>query len=113
MSRTNEERFLINILKDYSYERFNSELAQWMQSGRYTWYINGNISSDAAIEIVEKTRSTLGLTNLPVTSIGDYQFIALEAGYSTLIVLPLEDKSNENSCSLTYYEVGPIKGDYK
>jgi len=113
LSRAVEKKVLRPLLENYSYERFNSELAQWMQSGRYTWYINGNISSDAAIEIVEKTRSTLGLTNLPVTSIGDYQFIALEAGYSTLIVLPLEDKSNENSCSLTYYEVGPVKGDYK
>ena len=59
-----------------------------MQSGRYIWYINGNISSDAAIEIVEKTRSTLGLTNLPVTSIGEYQLIALKVGHSTLLELP-------------------------
>jgi len=27
--------------------------------------------------------------------------------------MPLEDKTNENSCSLTYYEIEPIQGDLK
>lgn len=56
LNRAVEKKVLRPLLENYSYERFNQDLAQWMQKGRYVWYINGNISSDAAIEIVEKTR---------------------------------------------------------
>jgi len=88
-------------------------MTQWMKKGRYVWYINGNISSDSAIEIVENTRSTMGLANLPVAEIGEFNPIALKVGNATLLELPLEDKTNENSCTLTYYEIAPIKDDYR
>lgn len=84
-----------------------------MQSGRYVWYINGNISSDAAIEIVENTRSTMGLGNVKPEQIGELQPMALKSGNCTLLEMPLEDKTNENSCTLTYYEIGPINGEPK
>lgn len=45
--------------------------------------------------------------------IGEFNPIALKVGNSTLLEMPLEDKKNENSCTLTYYEIAPIKGDYK
>ena len=37
----------------------------------------------------------------------------MEAGTSSLLIMPLEDKTNENSCVLTSYEVGPLQGDGK
>lgn len=39
--------------------------------------------------------------------------MALKVGTATLLNMPLEDKTNENSCTLTYYEVGTIKDDYR
>jgi insulysin len=90
-----------------------AQLEQWLENGRYTWYITGNISHEAAIDIVEKVRATLGLTNLEPSNIGEVLPMAMEAGLCTLLELPLEDKTNENSCVLTHYEVGPIKGDNK
>lgn len=88
-------------------------MEQWLQQGRFVWYITGNIGHEAAIEIVEKARATLGLTNLEPANIGEVLPIAMEAGTSTLLELPLEDKTNENSCVLTSYEVGPLNGDGK
>jgi secreted Zn-dependent insulinase-like peptidase len=40
----------------------------------------------------------------------DVRAIAIEEGHSFLIEKELEDKTNENSCSVVYYEVG-IQGD--
>ena len=40
----------------------------------------------------------------------DVRAIALEDGHSFLIEQPLEDKRNENSCIVTYYEIG-VHGD--
>jgi len=37
----------------------------------------------------------------------------LEASTAFHLEIPLEDKSNENSCNLTYYEVGAIGDDTK
>ena len=113
MSRAAEKKFLRPLLENYSYEKFNEDMAQWMKSGRYVWYITGNITSDEAIQIVEKTRETMGLNNLPVEQIGELNPMALKVGTATLLDMPLEDKTNENSCTLTYYEIGTIKGDYR
>jgi hypothetical protein len=90
-----------------------AQLEKWLENGRYTWYITGNISHESAVDIVEKVRATLGLTNLDPSNIGEVLPIAMENGVCTLLDLPLEDKKNENSCVLTHYEVGPVKGDNK
>ena len=66
MSRAVEKKFLRPLLENYSYEKFNEDMTQWMYSGRYVWYITGNMTGDEAIQIVEKTRETMGLKNLPV-----------------------------------------------
>ena len=39
--------------------------------------------------------------------------IALDDKVSYHLEVPLVDEKNDNSCNLTYYEVGPIRNDYK
>lgn len=53
------------------------------------------------------------MKNTQPADIGDVKPISLKAGVSTLLEMPLDDKTNENSCTLTYYEVGLCKGDIK
>ena len=113
LSAAVEKKVLRALLENYSYEAFMKELAQWMINGRYVWYITGNISNESAVEIVEKVRSTIGLTNLEAHNIGEVQPISMESGASLLLEMPLEDKTNENSCVLTYYEIEPIEGNLK
>jgi len=113
LSSAIEKKVLRGLLENYTYESFMQELAQWLVNGRYVWYVTGNISSDSAVEIVENVRSIIGLNNLEVSKIGEVLPISMEKGTSLLLEMPLEDKTNENSCSLTYYEIEPIQGDLK
>jgi len=113
LSSAIEKKVLRGLLENYSYESFMQELSQWLVNGRYVWYVTGNISNDSAVEIVENVRSIIGLNNLDVSNIGEVLPISMESGTSLLLEMPLEDKTNENSCSLTYYEIEPIQGDLK
>jgi len=113
LSSAIEKKVLRGLLENYSYESFMQELSQWLVNGRYVWYVTGNISNDSAVEIVESVRSIIGLNNLDVSKIGEVLPISMETGTSLLLEMPLEDKTNENSCSLTYYEIEPIQGDLK
>lgn len=47
---------------------------------------------------------------MKIERLADVRTIAIEDGHSFLIERPLQDKNNENSCIVTYYEVG-IEGD--
>ena len=84
-------------------------LKDWMKQGKYVWYITGNMSTEQATEIVEHARSCLSLKPFPIEEITDVRAIALDAGSSFVYKVPLADEKNENSCTITYYEVGPVQ----
>ena len=50
---------------------------------------------------------------LNVEDITDVRTISLDAGISYLIEMPLIDDKNDNSCTVTYYETGPIQENLK
>jgi hypothetical protein len=48
----------------------------------------------------------LKLEPIKIEDLAPIRTIALDEGHSFLIERELEDKSNENSCIITYYEAG-------
>lgn len=50
-----------NVLKDFTYEDFKYYLAKWLKNGRSMWFIYGNLSEEAAVEIVEDARTKINL----------------------------------------------------
>ena len=50
----------------------------------------------------------MALADVKIEELADVRAISLPAGTSLLIEQPLESKDNDNSCCLTYYEVGQV-----
>jgi len=48
-----EVRTLLKILEPYTYEIFKEELNGWLKSGQYIFYVHGNYSAEASIELVD------------------------------------------------------------
>ena len=48
-----------------------------------------------------------------IEDITDVQPIALKQGHSFVVEAPLQDKTNENSCNISYFEVGAAGDDLK
>lgn len=75
-----------------------------MRSGRLLWFVNGNIGKDNAIEVVEKGRGVFNLQPTEKEDLSEVRTIALNPGVSYLFEIPLEDKTNENDCLISYFE---------
>jgi hypothetical protein len=65
------------------------------------------------LKIVENVESQLSVKELAVEDLTDVRTIALDNQVAYHIEIPLIDDKNDNSCNLTYYEVGPIKDNLK
>jgi len=57
--------------------------------------------------MVEGARSKFSLESIKLEDLADVRVVALEASTAFLVEEPLTDVANENSCTLTYFEVGP------
>jgi insulysin len=108
-----EKKQLRSHLENFSYSLFQEYLKDWFKNGRYLWYIGGNISEESALAIVDNVQKKFDLTELAMEDITDVRTISLDNKVSYHIELPLIDDKNDNSCNLTYYEVGPVKTDLK
>jgi len=81
----------------------------WLKSGRFVWFVNGNFDKKEAINMVEKARELFSLVPVEKEDLVDVRCIALEKGANYLLQLPLEDKANNNSCIVSYFE-GQLEG---
>jgi len=95
-----------NILSSYTYADFKEHSKEWLKSGRQCWYITGNYENEAAKKLVEDASKQLDLKAIRVEDLAPVRTIAIEDGHSFLIEHPLQDTTNENSCIMTYFEVG-------
>jgi hypothetical protein len=43
-------------LETYSFLEFQDDLKDWLVSGTFVWFVNGNYDKDKAIELVESVR---------------------------------------------------------
>ena len=48
-----EKKQLRSHLENFSYSKFQDYLKEWFKHSRFLWYINGNISEDQALKIVD------------------------------------------------------------
>lgn len=106
ISNSFEPRSLRKILNDYSYSDFKRDQANWLANGRQTWLISGNLEKEEAISIVKGARASFNLKGLEVGDLQDIRALSIDKGHYYHIDAPLEDEQNENSCAVTYYEVG-------
>lgn len=74
------------------------------------WSVSGNYGHEQAIELVEKAKSRFNLSSIKIEDLADIRSMAVDAGHSFHVERSLVDTTNENSCAVTYYEVG-IQGD--
>lgn len=109
MSSAVERNILSAMLVDYTYDDFKNQLKNWLVSGRQVWFVAGNTSPLIATELVQNVIEKLALKPFDINELGEVKTLAIEAGKTYSIQVPLEDKKNENSCSLTWFEIGPDK----
>ena len=82
--------------------------AQWLRTGRMLWYVYGNISKETAINTVEQGRKILNITNVPRDSLCDIRCMDVAPETVQRIDFEVEEKSNDNSCIIAYYQYGMI-----
>ena len=100
-----------NILQAYKFSDFKDHMQEWFKTGRQCWYVTGNYDNEAAKQLVADSSKQLNLTPIQVENLAPVRTVAIEDGFSFLIERPLEDTTNENSCIITYFEVGFTGGD--
>jgi secreted Zn-dependent insulinase-like peptidase len=109
-----EKRQLRASLEPFTFEDFYALVGgkdHWLVSGRCIWFLLGNISKETALAIAEKGRNALygGRTEgiaVPKEALPDVRSVALPNGAWYRLEKPLEDKENENSCLISYFEAG-------
>ena len=93
-------------MEAYTYQQFQQQLKAFFTSGHFVWLITGNIGPKAAVDLADKVRGILKAEPIDVNDISEVKSVSLEATKSVLVESPLQDKSNKNSCVITYFEVG-------
>lgn len=91
-------------LDKLSFDKFVKMSNEFLKTGRFLWFVNGNISKDEVVELCESAVSTLDvsgvgrsdLTPARCTKIGDNRVYRLEQAN--------KDKDNENSGLISYYQ---------
>ena len=77
-----------------------------MTTGRSVWFVNGNITSEQAINIVDQANTTLGLQTVKIENLPDVRGVSFESQTSFQFEEALVDDKNENSCTTIWFEVG-------
>lgn len=76
------------------------------------WYIYGNLSEAACVELVEDARAKIHLAPLAVEKLRAVRHINLPAGESCRLDFEVPDEKNDNSCCMVYFQ-GPQASDHK
>ena len=74
------------------------------------WFVTGNFGHQEAIDLVENARGKFDLSSIRIEDLAAIRGTAVEDGHSFHIEQSLVDSENDNSCAVTYYEVG-VQGD--
>jgi len=87
------------------------QLNHMFKSGRLIWFFSGNIKHERALSTVENVRNNLKMQNIDLEDTVDVRVISLPAGKALVRDCPLTDPSNNNSCLVTNFEIGPSGDD--
>ena len=84
---------------------------------RCIWFVHGNLTQESAVHIVTRGREVLfGKSEVPDThreDLPDIRCVALRGGSWNRVERPLEDRENENSCLVSYFEGGSYLTDLR
>lgn len=109
-----EIRNLRKLLEEFQYDDFKSHLANWLVEGQQQYYVYGNYKEDQAVELVEKVKNMLNLKPAELNTLPDEQIVSLNAGECVTIQDEIDDKTNDNSATISYFQVGQFgKDDYR
>jgi len=93
-------------LETFTFEDFVKKSSEWLTSARFVWFVHGNLAKEQAIGLVETARKTLNLKKVAKDDLVDVRCIAIPAGKSYLLEKIQDDKTNDNNCLITYFELG-------
>lgn len=62
---------------------------------------------------MEQVKELLKLKPTDMKTLPQVQNLALKEGESVTVWDELEDKTNDNSCVVSYYQMAPVKDDYR
>lgn len=105
-----EKKHLNKALESYTFDKFTAQLNQIFKTGRYLWFFSGNVAPETAISTVESIRSNFTLQGIEILDTVEVRPIALEAGRALALESPLTAETNNNSCAVTCFEIGLLKG---
>jgi insulysin len=106
INAAHEKKTLRKVLEKFTFDDFAKISEDWLKSARFVWFVNGNFEKNTAIKMVEKARELFNVKPVDKEDLVDIRCIALPSGVTHLLEIPLEDKTNENSCLVTHFEVG-------
>lgn len=108
-----EKKQLRRCLETFSFENFNELMSgHWFLKGRCIWFLHGNLSLEGALELAEKGRQLLiqgrseAQTSTEKENLAEIRAVNLSPGAWFRLEIPLQDKDNENSCLVSYFEAG-------
>jgi len=97
---------LAELLQNYTYEQFATQLKTWLVQGRTVWFASGNLTQDQAIAMVEHQAALMKLQPLAVTDLNGANPVKVAAGEYHRVNVPLTDATNENSALISFFETG-------
>lgn len=103
-----EPKQIKDLLEDFTYEQFKEMQASWLKTGRMVWYVYGNIEKETAIKTVEQARQILKIENVTRDSLIDIRCVDVLPNTIQRIDFEVEEKTNENSCLISYFQYGLI-----
>jgi secreted Zn-dependent insulinase-like peptidase len=106
-----ERKQMTQILNSFTYADFKHSQGEWLKNGRMHWFCYGNLAAQTAVEMVERARATLNIKAVEKAELPSVRCVML--GKRSRIDFDVEDKKNENSTLVTYFQGGPEKNDFK
>lgn len=98
-----QKKNMSEVLLKYSYDDFKTDQEKWLKTGKQVWFVGGNIDEVQTTKMVTEARKQLNLNECKIEDLTPIKTMLLEEGNQYVIEKPLEDKTNQNSCNLTYF----------
>lgn len=83
----------------------------WLKSGRMSWIVHGNFTEAQAIEVVETARGILNLKPVKKDQLSSIRCLNIDGHHR--IDFEVEDKANENSVLVSYFQHDLLGDDSK
>ena len=104
IDREVSKKEMSRLLEKYSYEDFEKDNFKFLKSGKQVWSLQGTFEEPE--KMVEQASLLLDLKSADLSSTPKPNALKLTSGEPIKVQQPLIDDLNENSCNLSYFEIG-------